>query len=235
MALALALVLIPSVLIILIIQIKTLGRIKKLAELIQNMQTRTSQVSPNRSLKNDRRTNDHRRIKKQNTGVSSQSKSKSPIPVNSVDKSLRDINLRLKNAERDQEKARQNLNKNQGSAHHKKSNRDFMKKNIKRRNDFKHDSQKKSLSDSPESDLIKNKSTSSPELLVATSSVSKENKLKQRDNEVDLVKANTEQESKIIVKRRHLGTQKDDIPSEQTMNNDKSDIQMENKIRFGRR
>ena len=231
MALALALVLIPALLIILIIQIKTLGRVRNLAELIQNMQSKKSQGLLNRSSKKDRRANDSRKSKKQNSRTSSQTQK----PVTSVDKSLRDINLRLKNAERDQEKARKNLNKNQISASQKKSNRDFAKKNGKRRNDSKYDSQKKSPSDSLKSDLMTNKSPSSSEKPGTIASVSKEQPLKQRGNEADLIKANTEQEGKIIVKRRFLSTQKEDISPEKAINNDNSDIQMENKISFGRR
>jgi hypothetical protein len=54
-------------------------------------------------------------------------------PVTSVEKSLRDINLRLKNAERDQERARKKLSVPDSRGPRKKPGRDGQRRSIKRR------------------------------------------------------------------------------------------------------
>lgn len=54
-------------------------------------------------------------------------------PVSSVDKSLRDINLRLKNAERDQERARRKLSAHDSRGPGKKGGREGQRRSIKRR------------------------------------------------------------------------------------------------------
>ena len=87
--------------------------------------------SGNRSNRPDHRSKDQRNKPRiQNNRKEKQSAPSSKI--NSVDKSLRDINLRLKSAERDQEKSRQELIGDDSGKTNGKNN--FPKNNNRRRN-----------------------------------------------------------------------------------------------------
>lgn len=120
---------------LLILQIITLIRVERVNARVFQKQNTNKNVSAHKSSKKEFNTINKRKDKKQ----PSRQRSKEKPPVSSVDKSLRDINLRLKNAERDQEKARRRLNENNGKGSGKKSKYNKPKKNNKNRNEISRD------------------------------------------------------------------------------------------------
>lgn len=92
--------------VIFIMQIITIIQIGKITKLVRNRQERQSEPFRT-STKKHMASQDAKKYKKNQAGGGFQSKEKKA--VTSVEKSLRDINLRLKNAERDQERARKKL------------------------------------------------------------------------------------------------------------------------------
>lgn len=105
---------ITTLIVVVILQIIILANQQKNSKLIKEFVANRAKHHPDRDRSNDRRDNNFRqqRNNQQNNnqrGAAPQS-STSPAAVDNVEKSLRDINLKLKNAERDQEVARKRLN-----------------------------------------------------------------------------------------------------------------------------
>ena len=132
-------VVITLLLIVVILQIVILANQQKNGKLVQDFTTlrsKNQQSDQNRDRFRDRKDNNFRNNRKnqqdsrQRPPAPAQPGSSSPnASVENVEKSLRDINLKLKNAERDQEVARRKMQENIGNdhsrpRHHRDGNRD---------------------------------------------------------------------------------------------------------------
>jgi hypothetical protein len=121
---------ITTLIIVVILQIIILANQGKNAKLIREFIANKAKTHPERDRFNERRDNTFRqnRTNQQSSGFkSAPSTQSSPVAANidNVEKSLRDINLKLKNAEHDQEVARRKIHDNIGSNQQKpRSSRD---------------------------------------------------------------------------------------------------------------
>lgn len=106
--------------IIFFLQIITIIQVVRISALVKNKRERIHEQTQ-KPVKKYRNTRERGKPQKQQA-VTPQPKGKPP--VTSVEKSLRDINLRLKNAERDQEKARKKLGGSNSQDSGRKSSRD---------------------------------------------------------------------------------------------------------------
>lgn len=106
--------------IIFILQIITIIQVVRISALVKNKRERTHEQTrkPVKKYRNARES------QKPNKHQARSPQPKGKPPVTSVDKSLRDINLRLKNAERDQERARKKLGGSDSQDSGRKSGRD---------------------------------------------------------------------------------------------------------------
>ncbi len=89
-----------------LLQIVIILQIKKINTILQTRQGKRSGPTSEKYPRKDRKPRENKKTVKQQV---SNTPPKKHAQISSVDKSLRDINLRLKNAERDQEKARKKL------------------------------------------------------------------------------------------------------------------------------
>lgn len=217
--------------IVLIIQIIILRKMGKMSVWLEENTAKLEKLSIPTFSKKDRPPRD---TKKNNKHVSG-STSKLKTPVSSVDKSLRDINLRLKNAERDQEKARRKLNGKHSAGANRKSGRDKVRRNNRSRNGSnkgtpqgiktfapKEDERTTSSTPTPENDKKVEKTTSAvtPSLVPETQN---------KSSEVAM-----DSDNKFTVKRRSLNA-KEEGNKENLPLADKSEKEEEKKISFGRR
>lgn len=98
----------------------------QVSSLIRRMKGRKPEIPATKPFRKDRSRQEGKKIKRQQTV-------ESKAPASSVEKSLRDINLRLKNAERDQERARKRLSTTDTRSFKKKPAKEGIQKSIKRR------------------------------------------------------------------------------------------------------
>ncbi len=159
-------------------------------------------------------------------------------PVSSVEKSLRDINLRLKNAERDQEKARKKLSVPESKGPRKKPFREGPRKPIQRREGG---SKKPNIR---EKTSFKPRQERAPDTFQSPPPVKKEapqDLIIQTPAPVSQSEISPEQGfgrgSKITVKRRNLenGKTEEKIPDGQPSAVDVIETETEQNISFGRR
>jgi uncharacterized protein YxeA len=112
------LTILATVIIVVILQIVILSNQKKNMKLIKELIAQKSRSNHERERSRDRKDSNHRQYRKNQYDSRSKSSSNQMAPasgsVDNVEKSLRDINLKLKNVERDQEVARRKIQENIG-------------------------------------------------------------------------------------------------------------------------
>lgn len=220
--------------IVFIIQILIIIQIIRINALLGNLRGSKSEFSSQKSSKKDR---SFRRDTKVNKKQAAESRPKTQAPVSSVEKSLRDINLRLKNAERDQERARKKLSVSDSRGSGKRSDRERGKKPIKRRGQQK--GQKFQKKAPPKHQKVKTRTPVSPP--PSTSEEVSLDSLKPAQLSVSDAKViNSPEEnfgrgSKVIVKRRSLSNSKENGSDERPAEVNGSETSEEQKISFGRR
>jgi hypothetical protein len=202
---------------LLILQIITIIRVERIHTQVFKKQDTNVKVSAHKSSKKEFNTIEKRKDKKQ---LSKPRPKEQKPPVSSVDKSLRDINLRLKNAERDQEKARRRLNENTGKGSGKKNKYSKPKRNSKNRNESSRDkrnySREKTSSGPPATKTETSHSITSQKPLdappVQEKAVSVPDNGSSSASEPSFGRGN-----KITVKRRNLNKSTEERPEEQSV------------------
>ena len=164
---------------------------------------------------------------------------KTQAPVSSVDKSLRDINLRLKNAERDQEKARKKLSVPGPRGPRKKPGREGPGRSIKRRDGGR---KNQNYRERPAASTRDKKTF---DTLKPPPSIKKEEAPQEltKPTPVPVPQSESSSEqgfgrgSKVTVKRRNLenGKNEEKSPDEKPSAVDVTEAEKEQNISFGRR
>ena len=216
--------------IIFLLQIITIIKINKAIAPLGEKQNKTFQTSAQKSLKKDRYTKESKKERRHPSG----SKLEAKKPVSSVDKSLRDINLRLKNAERIQEKARRKMNVGDSTVSGKKSGRDGVIKSNKRRpensRNFKSNSSSEARKFKPQAP-VSSPSSKMEEVSIAPPKASP---IPVAES-INSSEESFGRDSKISVKRRTLDKLKESISDERPAVADDTKTPEEQKVSFGRR
>lgn len=203
----------------------------QVSSLIKRMKGRKPEIPAAKPFRKDRSRQEGQKIKRQQTV-------ELKAPASSVEKSLRDINLRLKNAERDQERARKRLSTTDTRSFKKKPAKEGIKKSIKRREGGR---EKPNFR---EKSSFKPRQERAPDTIQSPPPVKKEAPLelkKQAPIPTSQDASSSEQSfgrgSKVTVKRRSLDEEKAEpkISGENAGAVDETEAQKEQNISFGRR
>ena len=203
----------------------------QVSSLIKRMKGRKPEIPAAKPFRKDRSRQEGQKIKRQQTV-------ESKAPASSVEKSLRDINLRLKNAERDQERARKRLSTADTRSFKKKPAKEGIKKSIKRREGGR---KKPNIR---EKTSFKPRQERAPDTFQSPPPVKKEapqDLIIQTPAPVSQSEISPEQGfgrgSKITVERRNLenGKTEEKIPDGQPSAVDVIETETEQNISFGRR
>jgi len=218
--------------IIFILQIFTIVQVRRISALVKNSGEKTPETfkRSDKRYRNARDRGQNRKSQKAGT------QNKGDVPVSSVEKSLRDINLRLKNAERDQERARKKLGSNSDSDRRRGKGM----KRIKRHSRDRKQNQRGTPSKEFQLKQKNNSSSSSPVEEVSLESLSAPAPQEQKPNNTPTSDESFGRGNRITVKRRNLESKLKDETSEQNSAEVSTDYtatetSREQEISFGRR
>ena len=202
----------------------------QVGSLIKRMKGRRPEIPSPRPFK-ERKKQEGRKTRRQQT-VESQA------PASSIDKSLRDINLRLKNAERDQERARKKLSSGDTRSFKRKPDKEGHKTAIKRRESGrKKQGPRDKSSFKPREEKKPDTFRSSPPIKKEAPVDLKKQAPIPTSQDVSSPEQSFGRGSKVTVKRRSLDDEKAEqkISGESAGAADETEAQKEQNISFGRR
>lgn len=205
--------------------------IVQVSSLIKRFKSGETDIPTSRPVKTNRSLKEGKRDKRSQ-------ETETQAPVSSVEKSLRDINLRLKNAERDQERARKKLSVSDSRGPRKKPGRDRQRKPIKRRESGR---KNQNFRGKPASSTRDEKTSNTVQPSPSKKEEAPQDQVKQTPTPVIQSDSSSElgfgRGNKITVKRRTLENEKPEekSPDEQPSTGEVTESEKEQNISFGRR